>query len=230
VLEAEARLVVIDPLAAHLSASINSWKDQEVRRALAPLHRLAEESGAAVVVVAHLNKGQSTDPLQRLGGSIGLPAAARSVLLLARDPDDPDGNEGGRRVLAQAKSNLGAPSPSLAFEIETVTLPGSGIETARVREIGVSAYGSSDLLVSDRPRRGGKLVTAIGLLERELCSGPRPVEQLRELAAQHSISESTLDRAKAALDIKPSKIDFETGWEWSLPDKKIEFSKENGGK
>jgi hypothetical protein len=37
---------------------------------------------------------------------IGLAAAARSVLLLARDPDDPEGASGPMRVLAQAKSNL----------------------------------------------------------------------------------------------------------------------------
>ena len=88
--QVQARLLVFDPLMAHLGAQVNSWKDQEIRAALSPLQRLAEETGAAVVVVAHLNKGQSSDPLQRLGGSIGLPAAARSVLLLARDPDDPD--------------------------------------------------------------------------------------------------------------------------------------------
>jgi hypothetical protein len=61
---------------AHLAAQVNSWKDQTIRQALAPVQRLAEEAGAAVVVIAHLNKGQSADPLQRLGGSIGIPAAA----------------------------------------------------------------------------------------------------------------------------------------------------------
>ena len=75
----QVRLLVVDPLSAHLGANINSWKDDNVRRALAPLHAVAEES-AAIVVVAHLNKGQTSEPLQRLGGSIGL-AAARSVLL-----------------------------------------------------------------------------------------------------------------------------------------------------
>ena len=171
-LEGRARLVVVDPLAAHLSGSINSWKDQEVRRALAPLHRLAEEAGAAVVVVAHLNKGESTDPLQRLGGSIGLPAAARSVLLLARDPDDPDGEDGGRRVLAQAKSNYGPPSSSLVFEIETVTLASSGITTASISEVGASAYGASELLVTEQPKRGAKTAKAVELLETELRVGP----------------------------------------------------------
>jgi hypothetical protein len=38
---------------AHLGGAVDSWKDQKVRQALAPLHRMAEETGAAVLVVAH---------------------------------------------------------------------------------------------------------------------------------------------------------------------------------
>jgi hypothetical protein len=113
-LEHEVKLIVIDPLMAHLSAQINSWKDQMVRQALAPVHRLAEETGATAIIVAHLNKGQGSDPLQRLGGSIGIAAAARSVLLLADDPDQPGKN---RRVLAHVKSNASSLAPSLLLAI-----------------------------------------------------------------------------------------------------------------
>jgi hypothetical protein len=151
VLDREAGLVVIDPLMAHLGGMINSWKDQMIRQALAPLHAMAEETGAAVLVVAHLNKGQGTDPLQRLGGSIGIPAAARSVLLLGRDPDEPDGN---RRVLAHAKSNLGPLSPSLAFALEGVSLTDTGIEAGLIREVGTSRYRAEDLLSIERRERG----------------------------------------------------------------------------
>src|SRR5262249_8837957 len=101
----EAGLVVFDPLVAYLPAKGNSCQDQSLRGALAPLAALARERDAAVLLIAHLNKGRDADPLRRLGGSIGLAAAARSLLLLARDPDDPDGAIGPRRVLAQAKSN-----------------------------------------------------------------------------------------------------------------------------
>ena len=98
-----AKLVVFDPLVAHLPAKVNSWQDQSLRGALAPLAALAQELGTAVLLIAHLNKGRDADPLRRLGGSIGLAAAARSLLLLARDPDDPEGETGARRVLAHAK-------------------------------------------------------------------------------------------------------------------------------
>ena len=102
-----ARLVVFDLLVAYLPARVNTWQDHSLRAALAPLAALAEEQGTAVLLIAHLNKGRDADPLRRLGGSIGLAAAARSLLLLARDPDDPEGETGGKRVLAHAKSNLG---------------------------------------------------------------------------------------------------------------------------
>lgn len=49
-----------------------------------------------------------------LGGSIGLIGAARSGLVVAADPDDPE-----RRILAPNKNNLSKPAPSLAFGMET---------------------------------------------------------------------------------------------------------------
>src|SRR5215211_3458151 len=46
-----ATLVVIDPLAAFLSGRVNSHRDQDVRRALAPMAKLAEDTEAAVIIV-----------------------------------------------------------------------------------------------------------------------------------------------------------------------------------
>jgi RecA-family ATPase len=180
VAEKDVGLVVIDPLMAHLGGAIDSWKDQTVRQALAPLHRMAEHTGTAVLVVAHLNKGQSTDPLQRLGGSIGIPAAARSVLLLGRDPDEPEDD---RRVLAHAKSNVCPLAPSLAFVIEQVRLERSRVEAARIRELGTSPHWAADLLAFERPVRGARIAEAVAFLERELIEGPKPARELIEREA-----------------------------------------------
>lgn len=209
-----ARLVVIDPLMAHLAGGVDSWKDQKVREALAPLHRMAEQRATAVLVVAHLNKGQSSDPLQRLGGSIGIPAAARSVLLLGRDPDDQDGP---RRVLAPVKSNMAAPALSLAFELESMQLPGRDIETVRIVEAGVSEYQAADLLSIERPQRGSKLAGAVVFLEEELAEGPKLASELIESGKEVGYSESTLKRAKDELGIESQKAGFGVGWLWSLP-------------
>jgi hypothetical protein len=215
VLEHAAELVAIDPLTAHLAGKINSWKDQSVREALAPLHRLADETGAAVIVVAHLNKGQGSDPLDRLGGSIGIPAAARSVLLLARDPDDPEGEVGSRRVLAHVKSNLSEPAPSLALELETKTLD-SGVETVAIKQLGVSDYAGSQLLGNDQSRRGSKLLDAIEFLQTILSEGPKPVAEVQAEAERRGISESTLKRAGKQVGIEPRKLGYSEGWAWEL--------------
>jgi AAA domain len=213
VLEREAGLVVIDPLMAHLGGVINSWKDQMIRQALAPLHAMAEETGAAVLVVAHLNKGQGTDPLQRLGGSIGIPAAARSVLLLGRDPDEPDGN---RRILAQAKSNLGPLSPSLAFVVEGVSVTDTGIEAGVIREVGTSPHGAEDLLSIERRERGARLADAMAFLDDELQKGPSLVKEVTEKAQRLGITKQTLKRAREQLGVETKKLDFDRGWEWRL--------------
>jgi RecA-family ATPase len=106
----DAKLVIVDPLMAFLSGDVDSHRDQDVRRALALLAKLAEETGAAILVVRHLNKTGGGNPLYRGGGSIGIIGAARSALLVAKHPEDER-----RRVLAPLKSNLAEPAPSSMF-------------------------------------------------------------------------------------------------------------------
>lgn len=209
-----ARLLVIDPLMAHLAAGINSWKDQEIRAALLPLKTVAERTRTAVVVVAHLNKRRSNDPLHRLGGSIGLPAAARSVLLLGRDPDDPDGVEGDRRVLAHVKTNIGPKAISVALRIEDVQL-GTGC-VGRIVEEGYSPHRGEDLLREEEPGRTSKRAAAIGFLLNRLADGPKRARELEEAASAIDISVATLTRAKKELGIVSSKNEFGGIWLWSL--------------
>ena len=74
--ERSAELVVIDPVAAFLRVNIHN--DQAVRKALSPLSGLAEETGAAIVLVRHLTKSGDANPLYRGAGSAGLIAAWRT--------------------------------------------------------------------------------------------------------------------------------------------------------
>ena len=63
VMETEARLVIIDPMNAFLVNAVDSHRDQDVRGALAPLARLAEETGPAVVLIRHLTKAGGANAL-----------------------------------------------------------------------------------------------------------------------------------------------------------------------
>ena len=62
--------------------------------------KIAKEHGIAVLVIHHPNKKQDTNILLRAGGSIGLTAAARSVLVVTGEPYGQD------RMLVPIKSNF----------------------------------------------------------------------------------------------------------------------------
>src|SRR5215218_10051098 len=71
-----AALVVIDPLMAFLSGAVDAHRDQDVRRVLASMAYMAARTGAAVLIVRHMNKSGGSSPLYRGGGSIGIVGAA----------------------------------------------------------------------------------------------------------------------------------------------------------
>jgi putative DNA primase/helicase len=218
VVKHNAKLVVIDPLMAHLPERVNSWRDQSVRRALAPLARMAAERGCAVLVVGHLNKARGIDPLYRAGGSVGIPAAARSALLLARDPEDDERDRGSRRVLAHVKCNVAPQAESLVCEVEPVLLDvAERIETARIAITGRSTVAVSELLGSTQSETRTERAAAADFLRTELIDGPRPVPDVERAANEAGISEHTLRRAKSDLGVKSEKESWGGGWRWVLP-------------
>ena len=184
-----AVLVVIDPLIAFLPGEVNSHRDQDVRRALAPLARLAERTGTAVVVIRHLNKGQGGNVLYRGGGSIGIVGAARSGLLIAKDPEDES-----RRVLASIKSNLAAAAPSLVFGLSSTE---SG--AVRVDWKGESTLDAAALLSAPTdPEERSVFQEAKDLLREVLSEGSVPAAEVKQEARSADISERTQERQAGA--------------------------------
>src|SRR5262249_40879075 len=107
-----ARLLVIDPIMAFLDPNVLSASDQSIRRALFPLHCLAEKHRCTPLMVRHLTNTPVRRARSRGGGSIGRAGAGRSAWLVGPDPQEPD-----HRVLAQVKNNLAGPQPSLAYTV-----------------------------------------------------------------------------------------------------------------
>ena len=96
------KLVIIDPIVAYMGGNVDLHKANETREVMARLARLAEKHHCAIIAVRHLTKGGRDKAIYRGIGSIDLTAAARSVILVGRHPDNPD--EG--RVLCHIKCNL----------------------------------------------------------------------------------------------------------------------------
>jgi hypothetical protein len=205
-----AKLVIVDPIMAFLGGEVNAHRDQDCRRALHPLAAMAEETGAAVLVIRHLNKLAGGNPLYRGGGSIGIIGAARSGLLVAKDPDNPD-----RRILASTKCNLAKLPPSLAYDLT----PGDD-GALRVGWMGESPQTAESLLAASRDDEDRDAVQdAVEVLRSILEGGPVPSEEVKKEARQAGIAERTLLRAKSILGVRSRKVGF-TGkgsWQWSLP-------------
>ena len=132
-----AELVVIDPLSAFLNGRVDSHRDQDVRGALAPLAKIADRTGATILVVRHLSKSGGGNPLYRGGGSIGIIGAARAAMLVAPDPEDD-----GRRILACTKNNLGPMPLALAYRVVSDEERGC----ARIEWDGTTSHSAADLL------------------------------------------------------------------------------------
>jgi hypothetical protein len=219
----DARLVIVDPLMAFLSGDVNSYKDQDVRRALTPFAKLAEETGTAVVVVRHMNKAIGGSALYRGGGSIGIVGAARSAFVVGQDPDDENW-----RVLAPVKGNLAKPPSSLRF-----TLVEAANGAVRVEYGGESDYGADDLLAPRGNGKGNAVAKAKAFLLIILKGRRVLVSDIKELAKVVDISWRSVERARKDLPIE-AKREGKPGkrgggaWFWQLREE-VDPGDANGG-
>jgi putative DNA primase/helicase len=110
--ELRPALVIIDPIIQHLGAKVDVYRPNEVRAVLAPLMRIAHVYSCAVVIVRHLNKASASQAIYRGQGSQDFYSAARSVLLIGPDPNNPI-----RSVMVHSKCNYAAKGQSQAFSI-----------------------------------------------------------------------------------------------------------------
>jgi hypothetical protein len=160
--------------------------------------------------------------MMRLGGSIGGPGAARSCLLLDRDPDDPDQDRGTRRVWAHFKCNCGPLQPSRLLRVEEITLPADSLEpevtTARIVDVGESPHAAAALLAAGADDHGAG-TDAVDFLVAELGDGiPVEATVMLKRAKEAGINESTLNRAKKRAGVVSERIGFagDGRWMWQL--------------
>jgi len=197
VVKRSAALVMLDPLVAFIGDNVNTHRDHHVRRVLAPLGDLAQDTGAAVVVVVHSNKGTASDPLLRISGSVGFGGAARSVVVAADDPQDE-----GRRIFGCVKSNLAELPAPLAYRLVGVEL-NDDIRTSKVEWLGEAPeVDMRELLSVPHPDKRTARDEAIDFLKRSgVYDEAQPAPEILEDAKAHGIGDMTLQRARRALGI-----------------------------
>lgn len=202
----DVRLVIVDPLMAFLGADVDSHRDQDVRRVLHPLSKLAEATGVALLVIRHLNKGGGAKAVYRGGGSIGIIGAARLAYLVAPDPDDDT-----RRVLAPVKLNIAADPAALAYRIVT----DAARDVSRVVWEGATGHSAGDLLRTIDPDERSELGEAAEWLRDYLVSegGEAAAADAKSEARKAGLAVRTVERARGKVaDVKTSGFPRRSTW------------------
>jgi len=198
----------VDPVGSYLGRRIDSHRDSDVRSVLAPLARLAEVYGPAVLVVAHHRKSPSGNADDMAMGSRAFTGVARAVWHLTRDPHDRD-----RRFLVPGKNNLAAAATGLAFTI-------AGSPPAIAWEPDPIDMTATDALAAESAttrNTSNKLQHAADWLANLLTPGPMPVTEIREQAEETGLGWRTIERAKTDLGVRVTRPTPTGPWHWELP-------------
>lgn len=241
-IERPVDLLVMDPMAAHLSRGVSRHSDN-IRQVLNPLAELIEETRTGVVIVEHVLKRVSKNghPLGAIGGSgSGLPAAARMAYLFGTDPSDLD-----RRVLASVKSNIRDTPKAMAFEVDAMEMDDVGDVPYLILADDSLDFDPMRLVVTESG--GGKIgrppdkrAAACEWLTNYLYAvwwnglpaidnkpavapGPAPAGRVMEDAQQFGMASKTLRRAAQDMEIVRNPPGGGRNCDWQLPDEVIEM-------
>lgn len=214
----EVDLVVIDPLASHLSNGVSRHSDN-IRKVTDPLSEMIEATNTACVVVEHVLKRvpQSGHPIASIGGTgSGIIAASRMAFLFGIDPSDED-----HRILACVKHNIREKPMEVAFELDVREVSRVGEVPALILD-GETNFDPMRMLAVKHERRIGRPPDkraaccewlAVYLFEafhyglpaikgsKKIPAGPVPAARVFEDGLQAGWSNKTLRRACADMKI-----------------------------
>jgi hypothetical protein len=215
-LETGARMVLVDPVSASVDLKLDAHRDQDVRVVLGQLAGLAARAGLSPFLLAHLNKTPSSDPYLRINGSTAFYNAARSVLTVTRDPDEPEWH----RLVAHHKSNYGPLAAVERWKVTPRTIAGEGglIDVMTMAFVEIAAGVDRNDVLAPRPAAADQLDAATVFLSDALRDGDwHDSAGLKQLAAAQKIAERTLKRAAQELEAEHERRGFPATTWWRLP-------------
>lgn len=204
----DCKLVVIDPVSAYLDGT-DSHNNADIRGLLTPLSDLVSRYKVAIVLVNHLNKSGFGSALYRSMGSLAFVAAARSVYTVTKDRNNPE-----RRLFIPTKSNIAKDMGGLAYSIMTAE-NGAPVIAWELEPVTITA--DEALMQPDTREEQVDADWAEVVLNQILADGPKAAKEVKKEATEAGLTDKQLRRAQKKLGIEPRKIDFNSGWVWSLP-------------
>lgn len=200
IIKLNAKLFILDPIQAYLGANIDMNRANEIQPLMKNLANIASRQNCAIVLVGHMNKIRGNKSIYRGIGTIDIPAAARSVLIVGELKSNPD-----IRAVVHDKSSLAPKGDAFAFKLSKE----KGFQWIGKYDI------NSDELLAGYHKESEKSRATQFILE-QLSSGPVASVEIFKQAKINNICERTLNRAKAELNVRSKKIG--TSWCWILND------------
>jgi|GEM_PF-1028880 putative DNA primase/helicase len=206
----DVRLIIIDPPSAYLGTKVDSYKDSDVRRVLMPLGNLAQETGAMILLIVHLNKRTDGGAQQRFSGSTAWTAAPRVGFMVAEDTVSK------QRFMLPVKNNIGDDRLGYQYHIaeKLIKYGGQSFKSSYIVWDQTTNRSVSEILAPPKASKESVVDDAKLFLEDELANGPVAVEQLQKLAKAAGLSWPSINRAKKVLPINSTKVS--NGWQWTL--------------
>ncbi len=211
-------LLLLDPLMSRISGKLDTHKDAEVRQALEPLTRLADQRHCAILGLIHVNKNAKGDAMDRLMGSRAFAAVARAVLFVMRDPDNPE-----QRLANTTKNSVGRSDlPTLVFRIvnhHVCDTDEGPVYTGRVEWLGETERSIGDALEDDVDSETRSAVgEAKQWLEDHLTiQGRTESKRVKDEGKKAGHSESAIKRAASRLRVHAEPVGFPRITYWTLP-------------
>ena len=206
----DVRLIIIDPPSAYLGTKVDSYKDSDVRRVLMPLGNLAQETGAMILLIVHLNKRTDGGAQQRFSGSTAWTAAPRVGFMVAEDTITK------QRFMLPVKNNIGDDRLGYQYHIaeKLIKYSGQTFKSSYIVWDQTTNRSVSEILAPPKANKESVVDDAKSFLEDELANGPVTVDQLQKLAKAAGLSWPSINRAKKELPINSTKVS--NGWQWTL--------------
>lgn len=210
-----ASLLLIDPIVSAVAGDMHRAND--VRRSLQCVVDFAEAHQCAVIGITHFAKGGAGKaPQDRVIGSQAFGALARMVLVAAKEED------GARRVLARAKSNIAPDDGGVSYSLGLTTIDG-GIEATYAVWEGVIEGTAREILGEvehDEDGGGSSRDDLHRMLIDTLtdAGGQMATKALQAEIRDAGHSWDAAKRIKKSLGIEAVKASMGGAWMWRLPE------------
>lgn len=197
-------LVGFDTLNNYIG-SADIHKSSEAQQAMIWFRELARKYDCAVVVLRHLTKGGKEKALYRGQGSIAFAGAARIVLTVGLNPEDPE-----ERVMAVTKMNLGPFPQSVGFRIMSLPDRGERRDRSKFEWGGLSDLTADDIVnVTRKSADAGDDRKAVEeFLRNVLGDGPMEGTKVENMAEKRGFNKRLVARVAEDIDIQKYRKGF----------------------